>query len=225
MGFGLFGKLPQKRDFVSHGVPSNVLHPWETWLQHAVAASRSAMGTQWQDFYLVAPIWHFWLGSGMFGKPVMGSLMASVDQVGRYFPLTLFYVGEEGETFDPPTMGLDEEWFAALDARLLTVLGEDASADPTTLLQDLPTPTAAPATAESPGLGTGGSLLHEGEELEAGDLVTRDYRDAVVTRSYWWCAAAGAAPAEMTSWSGLPGPYYFSRMLRFLPPAAEESPL
>src|SRR5690606_31180273 len=57
MGFGLFGKLPQKRDFVALGVPRAVLEPFETWLQSAVAASRSDLGLGWQERYLVAPIW------------------------------------------------------------------------------------------------------------------------------------------------------------------------
>ena len=43
MAWGLFGKLPQKRDFVALGIPHAVLHPFETWLQSAVAASRNEL--------------------------------------------------------------------------------------------------------------------------------------------------------------------------------------
>ena len=48
MGFGLFGKLPQKRDFISLGISGDVLSPLETWLQTAVAASRSELGRGWE---------------------------------------------------------------------------------------------------------------------------------------------------------------------------------
>ena len=89
MGFGLFGKLPQKRDFVSVNLPLAVLNPFETWLQSAVAASRSEIGRGWEDYYLVAPIWRFWLGREIFGTVCAGALMPSVDQVGRYFPLAI----------------------------------------------------------------------------------------------------------------------------------------
>ena len=44
MAFGVFGKLPQKRDFIALNIPRMVLEPFETWLQSAVAASRSELG-------------------------------------------------------------------------------------------------------------------------------------------------------------------------------------
>ena len=43
MPFGIFGKLPQKRDFIAHNLPRGVLEPFETWLQSAVAASRAEL--------------------------------------------------------------------------------------------------------------------------------------------------------------------------------------
>ena len=49
MGFGIFGKLPQKRDFIALNLPRAVLEPFETWLQSAVAASRNELGSAWQE--------------------------------------------------------------------------------------------------------------------------------------------------------------------------------
>ena len=79
MGFGLFGKLPQKRDFISFGIPGDILQPLETWLQSAVAASRSELGRGWEELYLVAPIWRFWIGADVFGR----QLRRRADAVGR----------------------------------------------------------------------------------------------------------------------------------------------
>ena len=120
MGFGLFGKLPQKRDFMSVNLPHAVLNPFETWLQSAVAASRNEIGRNWENYYLVAPIWRFWLGKDVLGTACTGSLMPSVDQVGRYFPLAIMYWAEPGETLTPPLINPIDGWYApdrSADAR------------------------------------------------------------------------------------------------------------
>lgn len=144
MGFGLFGKLPQKRDFIAVDLPSKVLHPFETWLQSAVAASRSEIGKDWENYYLVAPIWHFWLGPEVLGVPCAGSLMPSVDQVGRYFPLAILYVGEADETLPPPLLDPLDHWFHNIDQRLLAVLADDRGLDISQLLVGLEPPRPLP---------------------------------------------------------------------------------
>jgi type VI secretion system protein ImpM len=152
MGFGLFGKLPQKRDFLSIGLSSAVLHPLENWLQSAVAASRNDIGRQWQDYYLVAPVWRFWLGPEIVGTACAGALMPSVDQVGRYFPLTIVYVAGPGEALPPPYLDPADRWYQMIEARLLSVLSMHDQADVTNLLGGLLAPTdpvfAAPPEPE-----------------------------------------------------------------------------
>ena len=86
MPCGLYGKLPMKRDFISVSTPQAFLERWEPWIQGGIAASRVALGAQWQDIFLRAPIWRFWLGAEICGRPAMGSFMPSVDGVGRFFP-------------------------------------------------------------------------------------------------------------------------------------------
>src|SRR5687767_13437663 len=88
MAKGLYGKLHAKRDFVAIGVPRGFLTCWEPWLQGAMSASRDDLAQGWQDAFLTAPIWRFWLGSALCGSPVLGAIMPSVDGVGRCFPLT-----------------------------------------------------------------------------------------------------------------------------------------
>ena len=124
MGFGLFGKLPQKRDFMSVNLPHAVLNPFETWLQSAVAASRQEIGRNWENYFLVAPIWRFWLGKEILGTACTGCLMPSVDQVGRYFPLAIMYWAEPGETLAPPLINPIDYWYRRIEERLLAVLSD-----------------------------------------------------------------------------------------------------
>ncbi|PXA96875.1 type VI secretion system-associated protein TagF [Nostoc sp. 3335mG] len=216
MGFGLFGKLPQKRDFVSHGLASGVLLPWETWLQSAIGASRAELQGDWERYFLVAPLWRFWIGPGIFGQCVAGVLMASVDQVGRYFPLTLSYAAEGESVVTPPTLGDVEAWFQALDQRLLSVLAEEATMEPASLILDLPEPpqTAtgapdAPIHLLPPGAADG--TMPQAEH----SLRERDYVHAMLGRSYWWMNATAAAAPQLIGFNGLADPGFFSRMLLY----------
>src|SRR5262245_12632235 len=126
MAFGLFGKLPQKRDFVAINVPRAVLEPFETWLQSAVAASRNELGDAWREHYLVAPIWRFWIGGGIFGVDCAGSLVPSVDKVGRFFPLTILYSAENGQGIVAPPFDSLDAWYSLIEERLLSCLQENA---------------------------------------------------------------------------------------------------
>ena len=88
--FGAFGKLPSLGDFLRADTPPGFVEPWDTWVQRAMMTARNALGARWHDCYFSAPIWRFTLAHGLAGRlPVMGILMASVDRVGRHFPLTL----------------------------------------------------------------------------------------------------------------------------------------
>ncbi len=96
MPCGLFGKLPAKRDFIALNAPSDFLAVYEKWLQGGLTASRLELGNRWQEAYLNAPIWRFWLGGAHGGQTVAGAFMPSVDGVGRYFPLTVFAAASPG---------------------------------------------------------------------------------------------------------------------------------
>lgn len=126
MRTGLFGKLPAKRDFVALAAPRGFLTVWERWLQGGVSASRQELGSAWQEAFLRAPIWRFWLGAELAGAPVLGAFMPSVDGVGRYFPLSVFAAAEEGDTLPPPELAPQEEWFGAAEAVLLGALARRA---------------------------------------------------------------------------------------------------
>ena len=121
MPAGLFGKLPAKRDFIATMAPRRFLNAWEPWLQTSPAASRYALAAGWGDYYNRAPMWRFWLGPALSGETTVGVLMASVDGVGRAFPLTLFSTGNERPP-PPPEIEADDAWFEAAEALLLTAL-------------------------------------------------------------------------------------------------------
>lgn len=145
MTCGLYGKLPMKRDFVAVSAPPAFLELWEPWLQGGITASRLALGAQWQDVFLRAPIWRFWLGAELCGSAAMGSFMPSVDGVGRYFPLTAFVSDEESGSFPSPRSDPQSEWFADLEALLLGTLDEETTYDDVLArLDGLPAPARIP---------------------------------------------------------------------------------
>ena len=89
-GYGAFGKIPALGDFFRFDLSPGFIALWDGWLQAGIQAARAEMGEAWQEAYLSAPIWRFTLAAGLAGaSPVQGIFMASVDRVGRQFPLTL----------------------------------------------------------------------------------------------------------------------------------------
>jgi len=124
---GLFGKLPAKRDFIALNAPSGFLAVYEKWLQGGLTASRLELGQRWQEAYLNAPIWRFWLGRAHGGQTVAGAFMPSVDGVGRYFPLTVFAAAGAGAAIPPPELDPQDRWFEAIEEFLLQALEPQAS--------------------------------------------------------------------------------------------------
>jgi len=124
---GLFGKLPAKRDFIAINAPGGFLTVYEKWLQGGLTASRLALGQAWQEAYLNAPIWRFWLGAAHGGQTVAGAFMPSVDGIGRYFPLTVFAISAPGAAIPPPELDPQDAWFGAIEDFLLQALEPAAS--------------------------------------------------------------------------------------------------
>lgn len=108
---GLFGKLPDHRDFVRRSLPEGFVAPWDAWLSAALAESRARLGADWLAAFLEAPVWRFALAPGVCGpRGAAGVLAPSVDGVGRHFPLTLAAL-----TDAPPDPGASA-WHDALEA-------------------------------------------------------------------------------------------------------------
>ena len=126
MPCGLFGKLPSKRDFIALSAPREFLSVWESWVQGGISASRVNLADRWQEAFLRAPIWRFWLGADVCGITIAGAFMPSVDGVGRYFPLTVF---ASAKHIPPPELDPQEAWFAAAEEFLLSALGPESTFD------------------------------------------------------------------------------------------------
>jgi type VI secretion system protein ImpM len=219
VAYGLFGKLPQKRDFVALGIPNAVLHPFETWLQSAVAASRNELGGDWEELFLVAPIWRFWLGQEILGQVCAGALMPSVDKVGRFFPLAIMHVTAPGQEGVPPVFSPVDDWYAEIESRLLSVLAEDAEMEIASLTAGLAEPGGQPEPPGPPGEIFKGGIIWTGEAgSAAGDLVRSlleaDYWQAAAGRSFWWTGGGSGGRPVAHVRPGLPDPYFFTRMLK-----------
>jgi type VI secretion system protein ImpM len=126
VALGLFGKLPSQGDFVTRRLPWEFTSGWDAWLQAGMARARADLGGQWNSTYLTAPLWRFQLAPGVLGASGwVGLWFASVDRVGRQFPLALveplpaawegrYVVLEQDEAF----FTLEDAALQALDPRL-----------------------------------------------------------------------------------------------------------
>ena len=117
---GFYGKLPSQGDFVSRRLPWEFTSAWDDWLQQGLQASRAALGARWLEVYLAAPVWRFQVAPGLCGpQGWRGLFFASVDRVGRYFPLTLAVADAAADRPALATLsGAGEQWLAAEDCAL-----------------------------------------------------------------------------------------------------------
>lgn len=119
--YGAFGKVPAFGDFFRLDLPQSFVEPWDTWLQTGMIAARDSLGERWTECYMSAPLWRFSLSRNLVGPSAMsGILMASVDRVGRRFPLTLA-VQTDADTCARAHFA-NEAVFAALEQVALTAL-------------------------------------------------------------------------------------------------------
>jgi type VI secretion system protein ImpM len=219
MPAGLFGKLPSKRDFVAVDAPRRFLEVWEGWLQAGVATSRQTLGSRWIEVYNRAPIWRCWLGAEFSGEATIGAFMASVDGVGRSFPLTLFF-GEGPMSLPPPELDPNDAWCEAAEAVLLGALAPGTTLEAiAAAIADLPPPSMQERAAEASGIEElpEGAMLVSGMDRELG-LAFRaarrfGHRRAFGAHSFWWTVGGEGFPPLALSVSGLPLATRFSDML------------
>ena len=216
MRCGIFGKYPAKRDFVAYNLPRPFLSLWEDWLQTSVAASRSQLGSAWQEAFLTAPLWRFWIGGGLCGATVAGVMMPSVDGIGRYFPLTVCACAPEGKIIEPPMLDPLEEWYGAAEAALLRVLEDGFAGEAAELADALSFPVLndRPERHETKGSRVWQSrLLGGGFEAEFRRVVTAELLGLYDMRSVWWTAGGAARSAEFVAYHQLPDPFAYAEFL------------
>jgi len=219
MRCGLFGKLATKRDFIALATPRNFIEAWEPWLQSSLSASRHQMGEQWQQSFLTAPVWRFWLGAEICGTTVLGAIMPSLDGVGRYYPLTLHVIADPNAPIPPPDCDAQDEWFGIAETFLLSTLAGAASFDEISAALDrLANPRSmSGALAETGIVSLGGEMA--GMRADGSDFATmlstlRAARpELYAAASFWWTAGGSEFPGIVLSCRGLPDPYCYSTLL------------
>jgi type VI secretion system protein ImpM len=222
----LFGKVRTRRDFIAVATPRPFLAVWESWLQTVMAASREALRDGWNDAFLTAPIWRFWLGADICGASALGALMPSMDGVGRYFPLTYVAVAGPEAALAPPEANAQSPWFEQVEDFLLSTL---EARDHGALLHAFES-VAAPV--ESGRMENSrvthldedaGQTLVEGLAFEHSFAVARaaDAARAASSSTFWWTTGGEGYAPRAISCLRMPSPPVFTAMLtgRFKPGA------
>lgn len=124
---GYYGKVSTHGDFVSRGLPSSFIDPWDAWLQEAVICSQQQLADNWLNCYLTGPIYRFALSPGVCGENGwLGIMMPSVDSIGRYYPMTIATINKQNVN---PFIAMQQEavWFTNLEALALSSLDDNFS--------------------------------------------------------------------------------------------------
>jgi len=219
MRCGLYGKLPSKRDFIAIATQRTLLDLWEPWMQGGISASRHGLGDNWQQAYLTAPIWRFWLGAELCGTTVLGAFMPSLDGVGRYFPLTLFACPDEGAAIPPPELDPQDAWFAAAEEFLLLTLEHDTTFEAVTGgLERLVKPSDDnPVARRDDTIALQGAMAARVRQRPLSEVFASlrlaDHADVYAGASFWWTIGGeGYQPLAMSA-RHMPTPFQFTEML------------
>ncbi len=189
-------------------------------MQSSVAASRQSLGADWQQAFLTAPIWRFWLGADLCGTTVTGAFMPSLDGVGRYFPLTLFAGADENANIPPPELNPQDEWFAGVEDFLLATLEQEITFETVSAALDdmvVPSDRLANPPPEEPTVRTKGVLAMPGGEREFPDVFTAmrkvDHADVYAAATFWWTIGGEGFAPLVIGGKGMPDPFLFADML------------
>ena len=226
---GLFGKLPSHGDFLRRRASDAFVDTWDAWVRDCLAASRTALGARWLDFYLTSPAWRFLCAAGTCGpEPVIGLMVPSVDRVGRYFPFTLvanlphdinpiaaatasstFF--ERAEELVIETLATEDIDFERFDQRVVA-LGETLAsiAAPTRVVLD-------PAAAAILGSDAASWQIPIGSTAELGpvfeQLLAHRLSSIYEPLVLWWTEGSSVVEPSCLVAKGLPHPSTFASLL------------
>ncbi|MDX1538032.1 type VI secretion system-associated protein TagF [Arsukibacterium sp.] len=212
---GFCGKVVSQGDFLAQGLDVAFVDSWNEWLQAVLAVSREQLGQGWLETYLTSPIWHFALCGGVCGDQAMaGTLMPSVDQVGRHYPFTL--AAELAVT--PVQAWQEQDWCAPLEQQALATLDEDFALQPwLTKLADMPI-----AWPKAPRLSVSQSsneairqawTISASEPLDSIALLHQSYLQQFSRYCLWWTSGSEQVAPCLLVTSGLPQVSQYAAML------------
>ena len=206
---GLFGKVPQQPDFVSHHLPRAFQDTWHAWLRSGIGVSQDHLQEDWQNVYLTSPVWRFALGPGVCGgAAVFGVLIPSIDEIGRCFPLAVAHAGDHA----PWAAYLsDTAWFDAAEEVALAALSEHVRySQLVERLEGLPLPDFEPLpayrTAGNPDcVGRVVSLADGTEPRDAAmGLLDHAWGRLLGGYSLWWTSGSDYVEESFVITPGLP---------------------
>jgi len=88
VNIGVFGKIPDRGDFISIGLPRSLTDKLEAWVKEGLKHASTETG--WEDAYFSSPIWQFSSAPKFWdSRAWTGIIMPSVDSFGRKFPLIM----------------------------------------------------------------------------------------------------------------------------------------
>lgn len=216
---GLFGKIPQQSDFVNHHLPEAFVEHWHHWIQSCVSISQEQLSDDWLDRYMTSPIWHFAIMPGIaHEKSITGIVIPSVDEVGRYFPLTIAHTGEH-DIWGAYLNG--DEWYQKAEKVALLPLAENISYSHIVgELENLSVPEIAPLPryeTQSAMHAFKGNQIVEQKALDkhqlTESLVNNAYRQLYGNHSLWWTKGSNLIEPCLAISAGLPDPGQFAAML------------
>jgi type VI secretion system protein ImpM len=205
---GFYGKLPVRGDFVGRVLDGGFVDAWHDWIQGCIACSREQLGEEWQSRYLSAPLWRFLLGPEVCGPAAFaGVLMASVDRVGRCFPLVLAVAVPAPAT---PLRAMHEAcpWYEAIEKLALAGLSDDLDPE----AYDEAAAKVAPPDLGLPAEAAFGLFLADPSAAEAG-LADRFLADLARSYSLWSTTGSASFTPATVACRGLPSPQGFAAFL------------
>jgi len=204
---GWFGKLPSTGDFAGRGMPRSLQEAVQDWISSGMAALACLHQEDWQDAYLVSPIWHFAVNSGIWDNPALvGCIAPSVDKIGRYSPLVAVRAFDRRDINQvlPPR----SRWLYQVDETLRRVISERIAVEEVydLLAQKLEAEAAADENSAADILGDLGILDSTVDTSKAWfswpelPALFTDRKD----RSFWWAEPSPKSPPRQITHSGKP---------------------
>lgn len=212
---GIYGKIPSHGDFITQNLPTDFINGWNEWLQAVMAVSREQLGESWLPTYLTSPIWHFALSANVCGEsPIIGTVIPSVDAVGRNFPFTLAAAID----ISPAQAWERKSWFFELENRILQSLDDDFNLTawvkelqeneiPWTPVNKISTSGNTETHIKQPW------VIESNKDISFLELLHQSYVQQFGRYCLWWTAGSEQVEPCMLVTSGLPQISQFAGMI------------
>lgn len=217
---GLFGKVPQQSDFVTQHLPESFIEHWHHWLQSCISISREQLNDDWLNHYMVSPVWHFALMPGVAHEDsVVGLMIPSVDEVGRYFPSVIAHAGEH-DIWSAYLQG--SNWYNEIEKVALMSLADEVTYSQLVgALESLSLPEFTPlpdyTTQASMHAFKGNQVVKQAAEQSAEELalslLPKAIQNSYGKHSLWWTTGSEKVEPCLAISTGLPDPGQYAAML------------